>query len=256
MNYRSLHPKQAKKLLAFSKKVGRGINRFNMIQDGDTILLGISGGKDSLSLSLALALRLFRIPITYTLKAVFIEWKEYPVAEEQKNTMRSFFNELHIPLEIVQAQMYPPSFKGVFNCYLCSRNKKRILFDKASEQGIRKIALGHHMDDFVETTLLNIFFRGEFSTMMPVQIFFKGALQVIRPLCEVAEIEIERISRIIALPIVSIDCPNKDRGQRIMMKDVIHKLWRVNKKVKENIYNLPWRINEKYLPSCLNHTIK
>ncbi len=256
MNINRLHPKQAKRLLNFSKKVGRGINRFNMIQDGDSILLGVSGGKDSLSLSLALALRLFRVPITYTLKAIFIEWREHTVSDEQKKALQLFFKALDIPLEIIQAQMFPPSFKGRFNCYLCSRNKKRILFNEACKLGIRKIALGHHLDDFIETTLMNIFFRGEFSTMMPVQTFFKGTLQIIRPLCEVTEREIERISRTVSLPVISINCPNKDTNQRVVMKEIIKKLSRLNKKVRENIYNVPWRINEKYLPSCLNHTFK
>ncbi|MBN1797245.1 MAG: adenine nucleotide alpha hydrolase [Spirochaetales bacterium] len=256
MNSSGLPPKKAKRLLNFSKKVGRGINRFDMIQDGDELLLGISGGKDSLCLSLALALRLFRVPITYTLKAVFIEWREHPITSQQKEALLSFFKELHIPLEIIRAQMVPPSFKGVFNCYLCSRNKKRILFDAAAKLGIHKIALGHHLDDFIETTLMNICFRGEFSTMMPVQTFFKGTLKIVRPLCEVTEKEIERIARTVTLPVISINCPKKDSNQRIIMKEIIKKLSRINKRVRENIYNVPWRINEKYLPSRLNHRFK
>ena len=251
-----LPPKQAKKLLTFSKKVGRGINRFAMIKNGDKLLLGISGGKDSLCLSLALALRSFRVPITYTLTAVFIEWKEHPLTKQQKKELLAFFEQLHIPLQIVRARMYPPSFKGAFDCYLCSRNKKRILFNEAARQGIHKVVLGHHLDDVIETTLMNIFFRGEFSTMMPVQTFFKGTLQLIRPLCEVTEKEIERIARMITLPVISIDCPNKHSNQRLIMKEIIKKLSRINKRVRENIYNVPWRINEKYLPSSLNHRFK
>jgi tRNA(Ile)-lysidine synthase TilS/MesJ len=75
-------------------------------------------------------------------------------------------------------------------------------------------------------------------------------------LCEVTEKEIERIVRICDLPLVSIDCPNKETNLRTLMKDMIQKLSRVNKRVRENIYNLPWRINEKYLPSGLNHDSK
>ncbi len=256
MSMTPLPPKQEKKLLAFSKKVGRGINRFDMIRDGDKVLLGISGGKDSLCLAMALARRLFRVPITYTLSAVFIEWREFPVAAERINALQAFFSQLHVPLKIVRAQMFPPSFRNKFNCYLCARNKKRILFNEAREQGIHKIALGHHLDDFVETTLMNMFFQGEFSTMMPVQPFFGGAVRIIRPLCEVTEREIERVSRIVNPPVISINCPNKETNLRALMKDMVRKLSRVNKKVRENIYNLPWRINEKYLPVGLNHESK
>ncbi len=251
-----LPPKQEKKLLNFSKKVGRGINRFRMIEDGDSILLGISGGKDSLCLSLALALRRFRVPISYSLQAAFIEWREFSLEQQQKEALQHFFAELEIPLKIVSAHMFPPSFKNKFNCYLCSRNKKRILFEEAKKLGISKIALGHHLDDFIETTMMNMFFQGEFSTMMPVQSFFNGRIKLIRPLCEVTEKEIERIVRICDLPLVSIDCPNKETNLRTLMKDMIKRLSRVNKRVRENIYNLPWRINEKYLPSGLNHDSK
>ncbi|MEJ2664969.1 MAG: ATP-binding protein [Spirochaetia bacterium] len=176
----ALPPKQEKKLLNFSKKVGRGINRFGMIGDGDSILLGISGGKDSLCLSLALALRRFRVPISYTLTAVFIEWREFSLEQQQKEALQHFFAELEIPLKIVSAHMFPQSFKNKFNCYLCSRNKKRILFEEAKKLGIGKIALGHHLDDFIETTMMNMFFQGEFSTMMPVQSCFNGRIKLIR----------------------------------------------------------------------------
>jgi tRNA 2-thiocytidine biosynthesis protein TtcA len=252
----NLNPKQAKKLQIFSKKVGKGINRFKMIEDGDKILIGVSGGRDSLSLCLALTLRLFRVPINYSLVAVFIEWREYPLSAEKIKALELFFQELDIPLKIIKASMFPPSFKNRFDCYLCARNKKRLLFNEASRQGIEKIALGHHLDDFIETTLMNICFKGEFSTMMPIQSFFHGALKIIRPLCEVTEKDVERIARVLPLPVISIDCPKKNTNQRVVMKEIILKLSRINKKVRENIYNSPWRINEKYLPSCLNQNSK
>lgn len=236
----------------FARKAGRGIHRYKMIKHGDKILIGVSGGKDSFCLTLALKQRLKWVPINYQLFAVFIEWREYPVAQEKKQALKAFFSGLEIPLKLIKRSMHTPSFHGDFNCYLCSRNKKRILFEQANQLGITKIALGHHMDDMVETTLLNLFYRGSFATMMPVQEFFNGKIQIIRPLCEVYENDITRLSALLNLPLISIDCQGKQTNQRLLIKEIIKKLLRVNKKVRENIYRAPWRINQKYLPTCLN----
>ena len=247
-NLEQLNPKNRKRLNVFVKHVGRGISRFSMIDDNDSILIGVSGGKDSLALSLALKLRQKWVPIQYNLCAVQIEWREFPFTEEEKRSIALFFQDLDIPFYTVKAHVYPSSFKHEFNCYLCSRNRKRILFNEAVKLGIKKIALGHHLDDIIETTLLNIFFRGEVSTMMPVQSFFKGKIEIIRPMCEVHEKEIKRAAEIVNLPIVPIRCPKKGVSQRNDIKEIIKQASRLNKNVKENIYHAPWHINREYLP--------
>jgi tRNA 2-thiocytidine biosynthesis protein TtcA len=236
----------------FARKAGKAIHRYKMIKNGDKILIGVSGGKDSLCLTLTLKQRQKWVPINYQLFAVFIEWREYPVTQEKKQALKAFFSGLEVPLKLIKRSMHTPSFHDDFNCYLCSRNKKRILFEQANQLGITKIALGHHMDDMVETTLLNLFYRGSFATMMPVQEFFNGKIQIIRPLCEVYENDINKLTRLLNLPLVSIACPGKQANQRLLIKEIIKKLSRVNKKVRENIYRAPWRINQKYLPTCLN----
>jgi tRNA 2-thiocytidine biosynthesis protein TtcA len=150
---------------------------------------------------------------------------------------------------VIQAHIHPPGYRKAFSCYICSRNRKRILFDEARRLGATKVALGHHLDDVVETTLLNIFFRGEFSTMMPVQSFFGGKLCIIRPLCEVEERDVERLARHYPLPVIDGSCPRKDVNQRILMKEILRRLRRESRQVKENIYRSAWNINADYLPA-------
>jgi tRNA 2-thiocytidine biosynthesis protein TtcA len=244
------------RLEIFTKKAGRGINRFGMIEEGDKILIGVSGGKDSLALCYALSQRRKRLPIRYDLEGLFINWRELPVAEERYASLAAFLAGLDIKLHRVEAQMFPPSFHGRFSCYLCSRNKRRILFNEAEKLGIGKIALGHHMDDIIETTLLNLFFHGSFATMMPVQNFFNGKLKIIRPLCEVKEKEVERAARLLSCPVISLDCPRQALNRRMEMKEIVKKLNRLNKRVRENIYGAPWRINANYLPSSLHREEK
>lgn len=245
------NPSLSKRLRIFCQHVGRGINRFDMIENDDRILIGISGGKDSLCLAVALKARLEWIPITYELHAVLIDWREYPLGVDEKEEVNMFFHRLDVPFRIIEASINPPSFKKGFNCYLCSRNKKRILFEEAQKLGVRKIALGHTLDDHIETTLMELCFRGRFASMMPVQKFFDGKMSIIRPMCEVKESEVRRFAERFQLPVVSGDCPNKERNQRRIIKEVVRKLSKHNRRVRENIYRAPWHRIDEYLPSVL-----
>ncbi len=233
----------------FAKNVGRGINRFSMIGPGDGVLIGVSGGKDSLALSLALAERRKWVPVDYELAAAQVEWQEYPMSEEERTAIERFFEGLRIPYRRIVAPIHPASFHRAFSCYTCARNRKRILFGEAGRLGFTRIALGHHMDDIAETTLMNLFFRGEFSTMMPVQRFFGGALEIIRPMCEVRGAEVARVARRLALPTVPARCPNADRNQRTLMREILAKVSRVDRHAISNVYGSPWRINRDYLPA-------
>ena len=230
-------------VMRFVKQTGKGINRFNMIRENDRVLLGISGGKDSLALALALSLRKRWLPINYELHAVHINWSEHPVTENQLADLRSFFEIIGVPFETVTEKMFPGSYNENFNCYLCSRNRKRILFDIAEERGFTKIALGHHLDDVVETAIINLCFRGRFTTMLPVQEFFKGKLHIIRPMCEVRESAVSRLAEGLCLPVCKSPCPYNDTNIRSRVKPIISSLSHVDKLTREHIYNAFW--NEK-----------
>ena len=239
---------EAKLRERFAHHVGRGISRFSMIGPGDRVLIGVSGGKDSLALSLALVERKKWVPIEYELFALHIEWREHPLEEAEKRSLDEFFDRLAIPLRRVRASINPPSFGGRFSCYTCSRNRKRILFGEAERVGATRIALGHHMDDIARTTLMNLLFRGEFSTMMPVQEFFGGKMTIIRPLCEVRESEVNRVALRLGLPTVANRCPKADTNQRLLMKELLRQASKVDRHAVSNLYGAPWRINEAYLP--------
>jgi tRNA 2-thiocytidine biosynthesis protein TtcA len=237
-----------KLLERFAKTVGRGIRRFDMIGPGDRILIGVSGGKDSLAMSLALVERKKWVPVEYELFAVQIEWREYPMSGEEKLRIDDFYAALAIPFVRVPASIRPPSFKQAFSCYTCSRNRKRILFNEATRIGAHKIALGHHMDDIAGTTLLNLLFRSEFSTMMPVQEFFGGKLSIIRPMCEVREAEIKRVALRLDLPSVPAQCPNAENNQRGFIKSLLAQATKTNRHAVPNLYAAAWNVNTEYLP--------
>jgi tRNA 2-thiocytidine biosynthesis protein TtcA len=229
----------------YIKQVGKTINTFEMVKDGETILLSVSGGKDSLALALSLSLRRKWLPITYNLKAIMINWIEHPISDEAKVELKKLFAALAIDFVIVDEPQYSLFFKGEFNCYLCSRNRRRILFDYATENKITLIALGHHLDDLVETTLMNTCFRGNFSTMKPIQEFFSGEIHIIRPMIEVHEHVLSRLADAYDLPVVKPVCPYDQSNIRSKLKPIISSLARIDKLTREHIFqahDFPYRI--------------
>ena len=224
-------------VMRFLKTTGKGINQFDMIRDKENILLGISGGKDSLALALSLSLRKKWLPIDYNIHALMINWKEYPVPPDSIPLLEKFFKDLNIDFTIVEVSMFPTSFKDDFNCYLCSRNKRRILFEKAEELNCPFEALGHHLDDLVETTMMNLFFRGKFSTMQPVQPFFDGKIHIIRPMILVHEGVTKRLAETYSLPAVKAVCPYDSTNIRSKLKPIVKELCHIDHLTREHILN-------------------
>ncbi len=223
-------------VMRFIKSVGRGVNKFDMIRGGETVLLGVSGGKDSLSLALALSVRRKWLPVDYTLKAVMINWNEHPIDSAYRPRLAEYFHDLGIDFRIVDEAQFPSSFDGEFNCYLCSRNRRRILFETARKEEIRLIAMGHHLNDLVETTMMNLFFRSEFATMKPVQEFFDGALYVIRPMIEVHESTIRRLAEVYDLPVIKPVCPYDQTNIRARLKPVVRDIVHLDSLAMEHVY--------------------
>ena len=202
-------------VMRFIKDVGKGINDFDMIRDGEDILLAVSGGKDSLALAMALSVRRKWLPINYTLHGIMINWIEHPIEEPAKERLRQYFKDLDIDFEIIDEPQFP-SVKDPdgYNCYICARNRRRILFEIANKRGFKQIAMGHHLDDLVETSIMNLFFRGDFATMNPIQEFFEGDLYVIRPMIEIHENPLKRLAPTYDLQLVKPVSSNEQKKLR------------------------------------------
>ena len=224
-------------VMRFIKGVGKAINRYRMIQKDDEVIIAASGGKDSLALALALSLRRKWLPVTYTLKAVMIDWIEHPIPPEYKEKLRAYFSALDINLIIFEEHQFPESFNGDFNCYLCARNRRRILFQYAEKENAKLIAMGHHLDDLAETTLMNLCFRASFSTMLPVQEFFEGKMHIIRPLIETRENVTRRLAECYDIPVIKPVCPYDQTNVRARLKPIISELSHIDKLTREHIYN-------------------
>lgn len=227
-----------------TKKVGKAVWDYQMLKDGDKVLIAVSGGKDSLCLAKIMWERIKFVPINYEILACHVDMG-FPWVETE--SLLRFFEAESIPGEIISA---PAGWKGLdeeFGCFWCSWNRRKALFDLAHERGFTKIAFAHHMDDIIETMLLNLFFQGEIGTMKPYQDMFDGELAIIRPLAYVEEYELTKLATILNLPVASSQCPRGDISKRRLVKNLIRELKTHNRNVKKNIFRSLTRIRNDYL---------
>jgi tRNA 2-thiocytidine biosynthesis protein TtcA len=227
--------------------MGKAIHRYGLIQDGDRILVGVSGGKDSLSLLHLLHERRKRVPITYELIPVHID---LGFGSGRQESLRNFFEtrKLSYCIEETQIGKLAHSRENRENpCFLCSWERRKLIFKTARRLYCNKIAFGHHKDDIIETFLLNLFYSAQVSTMLPLQSMFKGEMTIIRPLALMEEKEIERFARKNELPIVPSGCPSSGSTKRKEMKELIATLERKNRKIKGNIFRSLSNVKLDYL---------
>jgi tRNA 2-thiocytidine biosynthesis protein TtcA len=228
--------------------MGKAIHQLNMTEDGDHILVSVSGGKDSISLLWLLRERLRRIPIQYRITAVHVD---PGFGSDSAGQIRPFFEEHGFDYEIITGDFGPMahSDENLENpCFLCSRLRRKAVFELASKLGCNKIALGHHKDDLIETLFLNIFYGASISTMMPVQDFFRGEIKVIRPLYLIDERIIEKYAGMMEWPPVDLGCPTAGSSKREDIKNMLKGLYRTNKKIKGNIFHAIQNVKPEYLP--------
>jgi tRNA 2-thiocytidine biosynthesis protein TtcA len=223
-------------VMRFIKTTGKAVNEYGMIGANDDVLLSVSGGKDSLALALALSLRRKWLPIKYSLHGLMIDWLEHPIPKEAREPLMAYFKALNIDFTIVDEKQFSPTFDG-FNCYLCARNRRRIMFEYCQDHGCHLVAMGHHLDDLVETTMINLCFRGRFETMRPKQDFFGGKISIIRPMIEVHENTTRRLSECYNLPTVKPVCPYDQTNIRASLKPIIGELVKMDPLTREHIYH-------------------
>ncbi len=217
--------------------MGKAIYQCRMIEDGDRILVAVSGGQDSMSLLWLLRDRLKRIPITYDLTAMYVELGFTNNTEEE---MEHFFTANGFNFCIMKSRFGPfaHSKENRENpCFLCSRLRRKAIFEKAGELECNKIAFGHQKDDFIETFFLNLLFAGSMSTLQPCQELFNGKLTIIRPLYLLNRTTIKRYAEEIGFPTIESGCPTSPSSKRAQIRSVLSNLYRTNKKIKGNIVN-------------------
>lgn len=230
--------------------IGRAIANFNLVEEGDRIAVAVSGGKDSYTLLHIMDALRRKAPVKYELVAVNID-SGYPgyrsdIIEEhlaQHQFQRHMEKTIHY--DIIKEKRRP----GSSYCSICARLKRGTLYSVAKELGCNKLALGHHMDDFIETLLMNQFFVGSLKAMSPRMLADNGETVVIRPLVYVAESDIIQFSRANRFPVVCCCCPvcGTADQQRRRMKELLSSLEREYPFVKRSLLRALANVQPRHL---------
>lgn len=244
--------KEDRFLRKIRKRVGWAIKEFNLIENQDRIMVAVSGGKDSFSLLYVLMELQKRAPVKFELVPANLdqgfEGYRQDIVEEgfKKLGFKSYILKRFDIYTIVSSK----SKDGSTFCALCSRLRRGILYSMAMESGCNKLALGHHLDDFLHTFFLNLIFAGRLKAMSPNFLADNRRIRVIRPLVFVKEEELAIYAKKAELPVVCCGCPvcGKRDLKRQKMKDIIHSLEREFPGVREVMIRALSRVELRYLP--------
>ena len=225
----------------------KGIVQYGLIEEGDKILVGLSGGKDSLALLELLARRSRIYKPRFSVVAVHVVMTNIAY-ESDMDYLRTYAEGLGVPFVRYETSFDPSTDNRKSPCFLCSWNRRKALFTVAKEQGCNKIALGHHMDDILETLLMNMTFQGAFSTMPPRLVMRKFDMTIIRPMCLVHESDLVEMAALRGYRKQIKNCPYEKDSHRSEMKDVLKRLEAMNPEARFSLWSSMNNVQADLLP--------
>lgn len=248
---------QEKQLERLTKRFHKACADYGLIADGDHILIGLSGGKDSLLLTELLGRRAQIYVPRFRVTALHVRVKERDYHSDLSYLQR-FCDEAKVPLLVRDVSIPdtpPQKEKGKTReidnpCFLCSWFRRKELFNTAQEIGCNKIAFGHHRDDIAQTLLMNLIFQGAYATMPPILQMDKMPLQLIRPLCLIDEADIITYAAMRNYQKQTKLCPFEHVSSREKVKTLLEQIKALNPEALDSIYGALTNIKTDYLPPC------
>ncbi len=223
-----------KRILSYTR---RAVDDYNMIEDGDKIAVGVSAGKDSLTLLCALAELKRFYPKKFELVAITVDMGFEPPMDF--SPIQKLCDELGVPYHITKTEISKIIFdvrKESNPCSLCAKMRRGSLHNTAKELGCNKVALGHHFDDVVNTFMLNLFYEGRLGCFQPVTYLSRIDLHLIRPMIYMPEKDVRYFASKAELPVIKSPCPADGNTKRADMDTLLNTIERTNKGLKYRIF--------------------
>lgn len=243
-----LQKKQEKVFMReFFRKTGKAIYDYGLIEEGDKILVGVSGGKDSLALLEVLALRARDPKKKYTVMAAHIS-VENVAYEVDEAYIEAFCDRLGVKVVFRRINAEVRESSGKPTCFVCSWNRRKTLFEIAKEYGCRKLALGHHRDDAVESLLMSMMFNGTIASMPPKLPMFGGTFTLIRPFIYLTNEETARYACYRGFRKQKKSCPYERATNREAVARILDQMERFAPHVRNNLFAAMKNIQKEYLP--------
>ena len=239
------------KLQRLLSLVRQAIDQYHMIEEGDHIAIGISGGKDSLTLLWGLAYLQRFYPKQFSLSAITVDMG---IDTMDLEPIKALCQEFQVSYEIVPTEIGKILFdirKETNPCSLCAKLRKGALNQKALEMGCNKIAYAHHRDDVIETMMMSLFYEGRFHSFSPYTYLDRMDLTVIRPMIFVAEADVIGFCNKYQLPVCKNPCPMDGYTKRQYIKELIHRLQEDNPHIKDCMFRAILDGSRKGWPQAL-----
>ncbi len=228
-------------------RIGQAMHRYDMLADGDRVLIAVSGGVDSLVLAWLLNFWRRKAPINYEILAVYID---NGFDSQMGKKVEEQLQEIDVPYQIERTDFWEKAAvaeEGKSICYHCARLRRNRLFAIAEQENFNKMAFGHHKDDIIETFFINLLYAGNISTMIPNQKLFNGKLHLIRPMAFLEKEEIIHIADTLAIRPVKNPCPQDEDSKRQEARKIAASLSALAPNAKSNIFAALANIREDYL---------
>jgi tRNA 2-thiocytidine biosynthesis protein TtcA len=241
--------KRTRLFLHLKKWLEKAVMDYGMIAEGDRVLVGVSGGMDSMALLDLLNTPMLYVP-AFSLIAVNIDLGFEP-SYAGYETLERHLKKGAYDFVMEKTDIGPLShseYNRKNPCFLCSRLRRKRIFEIAAERGCNKIAFAHHRDDIIETLLINLFYGREISTMLPDQTIFGGKLHIIRPLAYIREELVKKYGRERGFSAVDNSCPTSRTSRRRYIKELLTDMERDNPRVRDNIWKSLGHVKTDYLP--------
>jgi len=235
-----------------NRAVGQAMHTYNMLADGDRIMVAVSGGIDSLVLAWLLDHWRKKAPIDYTLLAVHLNMG---FDADGQQLVEKQLCRLGVPCLIKQTSYGREALAaedGKSGCFHCARKRRNRLFELAGEHDCNKIAFGHHQEDIIETFFLNLLYSGNLSTMVPRQNLFGGKLAIIRPLAFLGKKQIQSLGERLGIDPVKNPCPLAESSKRSTVRSLLTQLYMQDETMKASIFAALANVRTEYLLTPLD----